>query len=99
KDDFEVFEGLEVYEEHPKYCQAKGSKDEEKLVVVTSSSLEMLTNSCLGGIMVRLIFLEGLKKESFMEFMVELFEKDKDGKKNEKNGLFNLKANDQSRKA
>ncbi|GJY50678.1 hypothetical protein Tco_0441525 [Tanacetum coccineum] len=90
-------------EEHPKCCQAKGSKDEEKLVhlkmVVTSSSLEMLTNSCLGGIMVSLIFLEELKEEALVEFMVELFEEDEDGKKNEKDGLFNLKANDQSRKA
>ncbi|GKD52133.1 hypothetical protein Tco_1281109 [Tanacetum coccineum] len=33
-------------------------------VVVTSSSLEMLTNSCLGGIMVSLIFLEGLEEEA-----------------------------------
>ncbi|GJY08741.1 hypothetical protein Tco_0375795 [Tanacetum coccineum] len=33
-------------------------------VVVTSSSLEMLTNSYLGGIMVSLIFLEGLEKEA-----------------------------------
>nr|GEW84921.1 hypothetical protein [Tanacetum cinerariifolium] len=33
-------------------------------VVVTSSSLEMLTKSCLGGIMVSLIFLEGLREEA-----------------------------------
>nr|GEY11247.1 hypothetical protein [Tanacetum cinerariifolium] len=33
-------------------------------VVVTSSSLEMITNSCLGGIMVSLIFLEGLEEEA-----------------------------------
>nr|GEX45728.1 ribonuclease H-like domain-containing protein [Tanacetum cinerariifolium] len=45
-------------------------------VVVTYSSLEMLTNSCLGGIMVSLIFLEGLVEEASEEFMVELFEKD-----------------------
>nr|GEY29805.1 reverse transcriptase domain-containing protein [Tanacetum cinerariifolium] len=45
-------------------------------VVVTSSSLEMLTNSYLGGIMVSLIFLEGLEDEAFEEFMVELFEED-----------------------
>ncbi|GJU70847.1 hypothetical protein Tco_1262252 [Tanacetum coccineum] len=68
-------------------------------VVVTSSSLEMLTNSCLGGIMVSLIFLEGLEEEALVEFMVELCEEDEDGKKNEKDGLFNLNANDQSRKA
>ncbi|GKE50983.1 hypothetical protein Tco_1486139 [Tanacetum coccineum] len=33
-------------------------------VVVTSSSLEILTNSYLGGIMVGLIFLEGLEEEA-----------------------------------
>ncbi|GJZ49225.1 hypothetical protein Tco_0603415 [Tanacetum coccineum] len=40
-------------------------RDEEVVVgegvVVTSSSLEMLINSFLGGIMVSLIFLEGLE--------------------------------------
>nr|GEV55790.1 hypothetical protein [Tanacetum cinerariifolium] len=80
-----------------------GVRDEEVVlgegVVVTSLSLEMLTNSCLGGIMVSLIFLEGLEKEALVEFMVELFEEDEDGKKNEKHGLFNWKENDQSRKA
>ncbi|GKC63744.1 hypothetical protein Tco_1096342, partial [Tanacetum coccineum] len=73
-----------------------GVRDEEVVVgegvVVTSLSLEMLTNSCLGGIMVSLIFLEGLEEEALVEFMVEWFEKDKDGKKNGKEGLFNLKA-------
>ncbi|GJZ10196.1 hypothetical protein Tco_0544955 [Tanacetum coccineum] len=39
-------------------------------VVVTSSSLEMLINSYLGGIMVSLIFLEGFEEEAFVEFMV-----------------------------
>ncbi|GJY42267.1 hypothetical protein Tco_0429537, partial [Tanacetum coccineum] len=48
-------------------------------VVVTSSSLEMLTNSCLGGIMVSLIFLEGLEEEALVEFIVEWFEEDEDG--------------------
>ncbi|GJV59459.1 hypothetical protein Tco_1465559 [Tanacetum coccineum] len=57
----------------------------------------MLTNSCLRGIMLSLIFLEGLKEEALVEFMVELFEEDEDSKKNEKDGLFNLKANDQSK--
>ncbi|GJY74913.1 hypothetical protein Tco_0479344 [Tanacetum coccineum] len=33
-------------------------------VVVTSSSLEMLTKSCLGEIMVSLIFLEGLEEKA-----------------------------------
>ncbi|GKF13701.1 hypothetical protein Tco_0055163 [Tanacetum coccineum] len=40
-------------------------------VVVTSSSLEMLTNSCLGRIMVNLIFLERFEEEALVEFMVE----------------------------
>ncbi|GJX23860.1 hypothetical protein Tco_0228305 [Tanacetum coccineum] len=34
-------------------------------------SLEMLTNSYLGGIMVNLIFLEGFEEEALVEFMVE----------------------------
>ncbi|GJS13049.1 hypothetical protein Tco_0407521 [Tanacetum coccineum] len=52
-----------------------GVGDEEVVVgegvVVTSSSLEMLINSCLGGIMVSLLFLEGLEEEALVEFMVE----------------------------
>ncbi|GKD92586.1 retrovirus-related pol polyprotein from transposon TNT 1-94 [Tanacetum coccineum] len=80
-----------------------GVGDEEVVagesMLVTSSSLDMLTNNCLGGIMVSLIFLEGLEEEALVEFMVELCEEDEDGRKNEKDGLFNLKANDQSRKA
>nr|GEU47964.1 hypothetical protein [Tanacetum cinerariifolium] len=59
----------------------RGVGDEEVVVgegvVVTSSSLEMLTNSCLGGIMVSLIFLEGLEEEALVELMVELFEEGK----------------------
>ncbi|GJT04785.1 hypothetical protein Tco_0839247 [Tanacetum coccineum] len=55
--------------------QFGGVRDEEVVVgegvVVTSSSLEMLTNSCLGGIMVNLIFLEGFEEEALVEFMVE----------------------------
>ncbi|GJY17820.1 hypothetical protein Tco_0389311 [Tanacetum coccineum] len=73
-----------------------GVGDEEVVVgegvVVTSSSLKMLTNSCVGGMMVSLIFLEGLEEEALVEFMVEWFEEDEDGKKNRKEGLFNLKA-------
>ncbi|GJW62708.1 hypothetical protein Tco_0112043 [Tanacetum coccineum] len=47
---------------------AFGGEGEEDVVMgegvmVTSSSLEMLTNSCLGEIMVSLIFLEGLKRK------------------------------------
>ncbi|GJV85327.1 hypothetical protein Tco_1525225, partial [Tanacetum coccineum] len=41
-----------------------------KCVVVISLSLDMLTNSCLGGIMVSLIFLEGLDEEALLEFMI-----------------------------
>nr|GEU54872.1 hypothetical protein [Tanacetum cinerariifolium] len=48
---------------------AFGKEGEEDVVMgegvmVTSSSLEMITNGCLGGIMVSLIFLEGLKEEA-----------------------------------
>ncbi|GKE03211.1 hypothetical protein Tco_1395229 [Tanacetum coccineum] len=86
---------------------SRGVRDEEVVVgegvVVTSSSLKMLTNSCLGGVIVSLIFFEGLEEEDLVEFMVEfmveLFEEDEDGKKNEKDGLFNLKASDQCGKA
>nr|GEW18720.1 hypothetical protein [Tanacetum cinerariifolium] len=72
-----------------------GVGDEEVVVgegvVVTSSSLEMLTNSCLGWIMVSLIFLEGLEEEALVEFMVEWFEEDEDGKKNEKDDSLIIK--------
>ncbi|GKB23736.1 hypothetical protein Tco_0863137 [Tanacetum coccineum] len=34
----------------------------------------------------------GLEEEALVEFMVEWFEEDEDGKKNRKEGLFNLKA-------
>ncbi|GJX85454.1 hypothetical protein Tco_0336228 [Tanacetum coccineum] len=51
-----------------------GVRDEEVVVgegvVVISSSLDMLTNNCLGGIMVSLIFLEGLDEEALVEFMI-----------------------------
>nr|GEX36218.1 hypothetical protein [Tanacetum cinerariifolium] len=58
-------------------------------VVVISSSLDMLTNSRLGGIMVSLIFLEGLDEEAFMEFMVEWCEEDEDDDRNEEDDLRN----------
>nr|GEW73791.1 retrovirus-related Pol polyprotein from transposon TNT 1-94 [Tanacetum cinerariifolium] len=58
-------------------------------VVVISSSLDMLTNSCLGEIVVSLIFLEGLDEEAFVEFMVEWFEEDEDDDRNEEDDLFN----------
>nr|GFA13891.1 hypothetical protein [Tanacetum cinerariifolium]GFA13921.1 hypothetical protein [Tanacetum cinerariifolium] len=58
-------------------------------VVVISSSLDILTNSCLGGIMVSLIFLEELDEEALVEFMVEWCEKDEDADRNEEDDLFN----------
>nr|GEW40961.1 hypothetical protein [Tanacetum cinerariifolium] len=58
-------------------------------VVVISSSLDMLINSYLGGIMVSLIFLEGLDEEASVEFMVEWCEEDKDDDRNEEDDLFN----------
>nr|GEW20974.1 hypothetical protein [Tanacetum cinerariifolium] len=71
-----------------------GVGDEEVVVgegvVVTSSSLDIFTNNYLGGIMVSLIFLEGLEEEPLVEFMVELFEED--DKRNEKYALFKQKA-------
>nr|GEX71067.1 hypothetical protein [Tanacetum cinerariifolium] len=71
-----------------------GVGDEEVVVgegvVVTSSSLEMLTDCCLGGITVSLVFLEGLEEEALVELMVELFEED--DKKSKKYGLLNYKA-------
>ncbi|GJW06475.1 reverse transcriptase domain-containing protein [Tanacetum coccineum] len=56
---------------------ALGALGEEEVVmgegvVVTSSSLEILTNNCLGGIMVSLIFLEGLDEEALVEVMTTL---------------------------
>nr|GEV65918.1 hypothetical protein [Tanacetum cinerariifolium] len=70
-----------------------GVKDEEvvvgETVVVISSSLEMLINSCLGGIIVSLIFLEGLDEEALVEFMVEWCEEDEDDDRNEEDDLFN----------
>nr|GEU36800.1 hypothetical protein [Tanacetum cinerariifolium] len=58
-------------------------------VVVISSSLDMLINSCLGGIMVSLIFLEGLDEEELMEFMEKWCEQDEDDDRNEEDDLFN----------
>ncbi|GJV55673.1 hypothetical protein Tco_1456678 [Tanacetum coccineum] len=70
-----------------------GVGDEEVVVgegvVVTSSSLDMLTNSCLGGIMVSLIFLEGLDEEALVEFMVEWCEEDEDDDRSGEDDLFN----------
>nr|GEW44639.1 hypothetical protein [Tanacetum cinerariifolium] len=57
-------------------------------VVVISSSLDMLTNSCQGEIMMSLIFLEGLVEEALVEFMVEWCEEDEDDDINEEDDLF-----------
>nr|GEY40487.1 hypothetical protein [Tanacetum cinerariifolium] len=92
-----------VFRERKKCEKIHAKRDEEVVVgegvVVTSSSLEMLTNSCLEGIMVSLIFLEGLEEEALVELMVEVFEEDEDDKKNEKDGLFNLKARGSNQKS
>ncbi|GJR13879.1 hypothetical protein Tco_0796531 [Tanacetum coccineum] len=70
-----------------------GVRDEEVVVgegvVVISSSLDMLTNSYLGGIMVSLIFLEGLDEEALVEFMVEWCEEDEDDDRSGEDDLFN----------
>ncbi|GKC73471.1 hypothetical protein Tco_1119354 [Tanacetum coccineum] len=68
-------------------------------VVVISSSLDMLTNSCLGGIMVSLIFLEGLDEETLVEFMVKWCEEDEDDDRSGEDDLFNLGGKDQSGQA
>nr|GEZ05488.1 hypothetical protein [Tanacetum cinerariifolium] len=64
-----------------------GARDEEvvvgECVVVIPSSLDMLTNNCLGGIMVSLIFLEELDEEALVEFMVEWYEEDEDDDRKE----------------
>nr|GEU70513.1 hypothetical protein [Tanacetum cinerariifolium] len=54
-----------------------------------SSSLDMLTNSFLRGIMVSLIFLEGLDEEALEEFMVEWCKEDEDDDRNEEDDLYN----------
>nr|GEX19153.1 hypothetical protein [Tanacetum cinerariifolium] len=61
--------------------------------------IDMLINSCLGGIMVSLIFLDGLDEEAFMEFMVEWCEEDEDDDRNEEDDFFNYGGKDQSGKA
>nr|GEW19345.1 hypothetical protein [Tanacetum cinerariifolium] len=71
----------------------RGVRDEEVVVgegvVVISSTLDMLTNSCLRGIMVSLIFFEGLEAEALVEFMVEWCEEDEDDDRNKEDDLFN----------
>ncbi|GJY95894.1 hypothetical protein Tco_0512255 [Tanacetum coccineum] len=70
-----------------------GVGDEEVVVgegvVVISSSLDMLPNNCLGGIMVSLIFLEGLDEEALVEFMVDWCDEDEDDDRSGEDDLFN----------
>nr|GEW61175.1 hypothetical protein [Tanacetum cinerariifolium] len=58
-----------------------GVGDEEVVigegVVVVSSSFVKLTKSCLGGMMVSLIFLKALEEEAWVEAMEEKTEEDK----------------------
>nr|GEY21038.1 hypothetical protein [Tanacetum cinerariifolium] len=73
-DDFRVEVDVRVLEEEVVFVDGVfdgafgGDRKEDvvigECVVVTSSSLEMLTKSCLGGMMVSLIFLEGLEVEA-----------------------------------
>ncbi|GJY59699.1 hypothetical protein Tco_0994197 [Tanacetum coccineum] len=100
-------------EEHPRYCQAKGSKVKEKLVhlmmmVKFKVLIEKNKMYSLGlmrligdGVLVwafggvgdeEIVVREGLEEEALVKFMVEWFEEDEDGKKNGKEGLFNLKS-------
>ncbi|GJW92113.1 hypothetical protein Tco_0169666 [Tanacetum coccineum] len=71
----------------------RGVEDEEVVVgegvVMISSSLDMLTNRCLGGIMVSLIFLEGLDEEALVEFMVDWCEEDEDDDRSGEDDSFN----------
>ncbi|GJT30059.1 hypothetical protein Tco_0910334 [Tanacetum coccineum] len=71
----------------------RGVGDEEVVVgegmVVISSSLDMLINNYVGGIMESLIFLEGLDEEALVEFMVEWCGEDEDGHRNKEDDLFN----------
>ncbi|GKB04287.1 hypothetical protein Tco_1072788 [Tanacetum coccineum] len=62
KDDFEVVEGLKVYEGHPRCSQAKGLIDEEN-----GSGFD----GAFGGVGDEEVVEEGFEEESFMEFMVE----------------------------
>ncbi|GJR17365.1 hypothetical protein Tco_0965892 [Tanacetum coccineum] len=87
-------------EEHPSCSQAKDLVVEEKLVhermeVRFEVLIEMMKVylhdllSCLGGIMVNLIFLEGMEEEALVGFVVEWYEEDKDDDRSGKDGLFN----------
>ncbi|GKE59696.1 hypothetical protein Tco_1498881, partial [Tanacetum coccineum] len=99
KGEFEVVEGLKVYEEHPRCCQAKGSKVKEKLahlkMVVKFEVLIERKKMCSLGLMMFdwwmefwMVHLEELEmkkllwEKGLVEFMVEWFEEDEDGKKN-----------------
>ncbi|GJZ65800.1 hypothetical protein Tco_0622496 [Tanacetum coccineum] len=55
-------------------------------VVVTFSSLEMLTKSCLGGMMVSVIFFKGLEEEALVEAMKVRYKEDEDDIKSGEDG-------------
>ncbi|GJU45913.1 hypothetical protein Tco_1203179 [Tanacetum coccineum] len=57
-----VFDGTFGGDEEEDFFMGEG-------VVMSSSSLDMSTKSCLGGMMVSLVFLEGLEEEACMEAM------------------------------
>nr|GEV42782.1 hypothetical protein [Tanacetum cinerariifolium] len=67
-----------------------GVGDEEVVigegVVVVSTLFVKLTKSCLGGMMVSLIFLKALKEEAWVEAMEEKNEEDKDDRESGKDG-------------
>ncbi|GJV25626.1 hypothetical protein Tco_1378321 [Tanacetum coccineum] len=67
--------------------------------MLSSKWFKILDGAFVGVEDEEVIIGEGLEEEALVEFMVERFEEDEDGKKNGKEGLFNLKAWDQSRKA
>ncbi|GJY40847.1 hypothetical protein Tco_0428117, partial [Tanacetum coccineum] len=60
-------------------------------VVVISSSLDMLPNNCLGGIMVSLIFLEVVWTRLALvgKFMVDWCDEDEDDDRSGEDDLFN----------
>nr|GEZ62742.1 hypothetical protein [Tanacetum cinerariifolium] len=78
-------------EEHPRCYQAKGSRAEEKVLDGSFGGVgdeEVVVGE---GVMVTSLSLEmkGLKEEALVEFMIEWFEEDEDGKKHVKDDLFN----------
>ncbi|GJS47030.1 hypothetical protein Tco_0597151 [Tanacetum coccineum] len=71
-----------------------------EMVVMKCHELDVVFDGTFGGVGDEEVVVgEGVVEEALVEFIVELCEEDEDGRKNEKDSLFNLKANDQSRKA